>query len=275
MHASLLVKQAQDLVRIEDDALPAHTAVFAIVASMGLQGVRKARPEFGESLVVMGLGLLGLFAVRCAYLNGLFPLIAMDYNRRRRELALEFGADAAFSPDEPDLAERIRSLTGGKGADVVVEVTGNPEAVNEALDFTAPFGRVTLTGCSRTPTHELDFYHKVHRPGISIIGAHNMARPLHDARPGYWTMREDMALLLRLFSAGRIRTESLLDVVASPAAARRHFRLEEFYGKIRSLAHAEDQNRTDRHRSQSCFGKDGRSAPPQRILRGGRRRGGG
>ncbi len=219
MHTSRLVKQTQDLVRIDDDALSAHTAVFAIVAAMGLQGVRKARPEFGESLAVMGLGLLGLFAVRCAYLNGLFPLIAIDYNRRRRELALAFGADAAFSPDEPDLAEKIRSLTGGKGADVVVEVTGNPEALNGALDFTAPFGRVTLTGCSRTPTHELDFYHKVHCPGISIIGAHNMARPLHDARPGNWTMREDMALLLRLFSAGRIRTESLLNVVASPADA--------------------------------------------------------
>ena len=102
---------------------------------------------------------------------------------------------------------------------MVVEVTGNPEALNEALDFTAPYGRITLTGCSRTPTHEIDFYHKVHRPGISIIGAHNMARPLHDNRPGYWTMREDMALLLRLFSAGRIRTESLVDKVASPADA--------------------------------------------------------
>ena len=214
-----LVKQARDLVRIEDDALPAHVAVFAVIASMGLQGVRKARPEFGESLAVMGLGLLGLFAVRCAYLDGLFPVIALDFNERRRKLALEFGADAVFSPDEPELLERIRHLTRGNGVDVVVEVTGNPEALNEALDFTAPYGRITLTGCSRTPTHEIDFYHKVHRPGISIIGAHNMARPLHDNRPGYWTMREDMALLLRLFSAGRIRTESLVDKVASPADA--------------------------------------------------------
>ena len=64
IHSTHLVKQARDLVRIEDDTLPAHAAVFAVIASMGLQGVRKARPEFGESLAVMGLGLLGLFAVR-------------------------------------------------------------------------------------------------------------------------------------------------------------------------------------------------------------------
>lgn len=219
IHSSHLVKQARDLVRIEDDALSAHTAVFSIIAAMGLQGVRRARPEFGESLAVMGLGLLGLFAVRCSYLSGLYPVIAVDFNERRRKLALEFGADVAFSPDEPDLAEKIRHLTGGHGADVVVEVTGNPDALNGALDFTAPGGRVTLTGCSRTPTHEIDFYHKVHRPGISIIGAHNMARPLHDARPGCWTMREDMALLLRLFSAGRIQPELLVDQVASPKEA--------------------------------------------------------
>ena len=219
IHASHLVKEARDLVRIEDDDLPSHAAVFCVIAAMGLQGIRKARPEFGESMAVMGLGLLGLFAVRCASLNGLFPLIALDFNRKRRELAKEFGADEVFSPDDPELIAKIKNLTGGQGVDTVVEVTGNPDAINTALDFTAPFGRITLTGCSRTPTHEIDFYHKVHRPGISIIGAHNMARPRHDARPGYWTMREDMALLLRLFAAGRIRPESLINGIASPADA--------------------------------------------------------
>ena len=79
IHSTHLVKQARDLVRIENDTLPAHAAVFAVIASMGLQGVRKARPEFGESLAVMGLGLLGLFAVRCAYLDGLFPVIAIVF----------------------------------------------------------------------------------------------------------------------------------------------------------------------------------------------------
>lgn len=218
-HASLLRKSSGDLVRIPDDTLPSSAAVFCIIGAMGLQGMRRARPDFGESMAVMGLGVLGLFAVRCGCLGGLFPLIALDFNEKRRKIAVEFGADAAFSPGDPELVAKIRRLTGGKGCDIVVEVTGNPDALNGALDFTAPYGRVTLTGCSRTPTKEIDFYNKVHRPGISIIGAHNMARPGFNARPGCWTMREDMALLLRLFSAGRIHPERLITEICPPTAA--------------------------------------------------------
>lgn len=217
-HSSLLVKKAEDLVKIEDPALPSESAVFCIIGSMGLQGMRRAQPEFGESMAVLGLGLLGLFAVRCASLAGLFPLIGIDFNEKRRKLAEEFGADATFSPDAPELTAKIKALTGS-GVQVAVEVTGNPEALNQALDFTAPFGRITLTGCSRTPTREIDFYHKVHQPGIAILGSHNMARPRHDARPGCWTMREDMALLLRLFAAGRIHPERLLTERAKPENA--------------------------------------------------------
>ncbi len=222
-HSSLLVKKAEDLVKIEDDSLPSESAVFCIIGSMGLQGMRRARPEFGESMAVLGLGLLGLFAIRCAALSGLVPLIGIDFNEKRRKLAEEFGADATFSPDDPELAATIKRLTNGSGVDIAVEVTGNPDALNTALDFTAPYGRVTLTGCSRTPTREIDFYSKVHKPGISIIGAHNMARPHHDARPGCWTMREDMALLLRLFSAGRIRPERLIRDRLRPEEAPRFF----------------------------------------------------
>ena len=72
--------------------------------------------------------------LRCGCLGGLFPLIALDFNEKRRKIAVEFGADAAFSPGDPELVAKIRRLTGGKGCDIVVEVTGNPDALNGALD---------------------------------------------------------------------------------------------------------------------------------------------
>ena len=129
IHASHLLKQECDLVRIEDPALPAEEAVFSIVAAMGLQGLRKVRPELGESVMVMGQGLLGIFALQCARLSGAFPLIAFDFNPARRKLALELGADYAFSPDEPELEKRIMELTRG-GVNAVVEVTGAPTRLN-------------------------------------------------------------------------------------------------------------------------------------------------
>ena len=219
IHSSHQRKPARDVVAIPNDSLPSTSAVFCVIAAMGLQGVRRARPELGESLAVQGLGLLGLFAIRCASLSGAFPLIGIDFNEQRRKLAEEFGADAVLRPDAPGIIPEIRRLTGGAGVNVTVEVTGNPEALRQSLDFTAPGGRVTLMGCSRTPTREIDFYRQVHRPGISIIGAHNMARPLYEATPGCWTMREDMALLLRLFSAGRIHPERLISQIVAPSCA--------------------------------------------------------
>lgn len=218
-HRNYQLMPERDLVKITDDTLPSEEAVYCVVGCMGFQGVRRCRPEFGESLMVMGLGLLGQFAIQTARLSGCFPVIALDFNEKRRKIALATGADAAFSPDDPELEAKIRALTDGKGVDSVIEVTGNPQAVVQGLKLTARFGRFALVGCSRTPTENIDFYHLVHRPGISLIGAHNMARPLDDQRPGVWTMTEDMAVLLKFMAAGRLQSKPLHTMTADPADA--------------------------------------------------------
>ena len=218
-HSNYQKMPETDLVRIEDDDLPSEEAVFCVVGCMGFQGVRRCRPEFGESLMVMGLGLLGQFAVQTAHLSGCMPVIALDFIEARRKIARELGADAAFAPDDPELKSKVLELTGGRKCDSVVEVTGNPQAVVQGLELTARFGRISLVGCNRTPTEKIDFYNLVHRPGISVLGAHNMARPRDDRRPGVWTMKEDMATLLRFMSAGRLDSRKLLTMVADPAEA--------------------------------------------------------
>ena len=218
-HRNYQLMPEHKLVKIVHDSLPSEEAVYCVVGCMGFQGVRRCRPEFGESLMVMGLGLLGQFAVQTAHLSGCFPVIALDYNEKRRQIALGSGADYAFSPGDPELEEKVRAVTDGKGADSVIEVTGNPQAVVQGLKLTARFGRVSLVGCSRTPTENIDFYNLVHRPGISVIGAHNQARPLDDRRPGVWTMAEDMALLLKYMDAGRLQCKNLHSMTADPVEA--------------------------------------------------------
>ena len=218
-HCSYQLMPRYKLARIEDDNLPSEEAVFCTVGCMGFQGVRRCRPEIGESFMVMGLGLLGQFAIQTAHLSGAYPVIALDFNEKRRKLALALGADAAFSPDDPDLDAKIKAITHGRGVDAVAEITGNPQAVVQGLKLTAPGGRFSLVGCSRTPTENIDFYNLVHRPGIIILGAHNVARPLHDRRPGVWTMQEDMSVLLRYMSAGRLQSRPLIDLIADPADA--------------------------------------------------------
>lgn len=218
-HCSYQKMPRHKLAKIEDDTLPSEEAVFCTVGCMGFQGVRRCRPEIGESFMVMGLGLLGQFAIQTAHLSGAFPVIGLDFSEKRRDLALAHGADAVFSPDDPELEDKIKAITNGRKVDAVAEITGNPQAVVQGLQLTAPGGRFSLVGCSRTPTESIDFYNLVHRPGIIILGAHNVARPLHDRRPGLWTMQEDMSTLLRYMAAGRLKSRHLIDLLADPADA--------------------------------------------------------
>ena len=218
-HRNYQLMPEANLAKIEDDSLPAEEAVFCVCGCMGFQGVRRCRPEFGESLMVMGLGLLGQFAVQTARLSGCYPVIGLDFNASRRDIARELGADVVLAPDDSDLKDKTLALTDNRGCDSVIECTGNPQAVVQGLELTARFGRFALVGCNRTPTEKIDFYNLVHRPGISVIGAHNMARPHCERRPGVWTMKEDMTVLLRMLSAGRLKSRPLLTRVALPTEA--------------------------------------------------------
>ena len=218
VHRSYQKLPASKVVRIDYPELASEEAVFGVVGCMGFQGVRRCRVELGESVMVMGLGLLGQFAVQTAALSGALPVIALDFNVARRNIALKRGADAAFSPDMSGLEEEIKAMTGG-GCSSVIEITGNPQAVVQGLQLTAPGGRISLVGCSRTPTENIDFYNLVHRPGITVLGAHNMARPLNDGRPGVWTMRDDMKTLLRFMNAGKVSSCDLITMKSDPADA--------------------------------------------------------
>lgn len=218
-HASHAVKQTRDLVRIEDPALPANEAAFTIIAAMSLQGIRKACIELGETVAVMGQGLLGLFATQLARLDGALPLIALDLDPKRCELALKLGADHALSPKAEDFEETFRSLTDGQGANAIIEVTGVPMAMNQALACAAWRGRIVALGCTRERTNGIDFYQQIHKPGVSIIGAHNFVRPKHESSPGHWTMRDDLRALLRMISSKRLQVRPMISEQVSPEQA--------------------------------------------------------
>ena len=191
------------------EASIAHISVFPLAA------LRKTRVEAGESVLVMGQGILGLLAVVLARAMGAYPVIAVDPVAERREKALKHGADYAFDPFEEDFVQKVKNVTGG-GAKVAIEVTGVGEGLNGALDCMARFGRVALLGCTRVSDFTIDYYRKVHGPGITLIGAHTMARPDNESYPGYFTTIDDMKTVLNLCEGGRINLNVLVDEVHSP-----------------------------------------------------------
>ncbi len=217
-HRSHALQKADDLTVVGDD-IESLDAAFVVIAAMGLQGVRKLKLELGESAMVIGLGLLGVFATQLARIDGAIPVIVSDFDPARRALALDLGADHAFSPDDADLAERIRDLTDGEGPDAIVEVTGAAEALQDALKYVARQGRISLLGCTRVSDAPIDFYQYVHKPGVSLIGAHTFVRPKVDSYPGYWTARDDHRALLALIAAGRLKVRPIISEIVSPETA--------------------------------------------------------
>lgn len=216
--AHSLVDQKR-LTKIEDDSIPSLDAAFTVIASMGLGGVRKVEVELGESAMVMGLGLLGLFSVSFLRLSGAFPVIAADPNKKRREIALEMGADYALDPTEEGFTQEVLRLTDGKGINACVEVTGVSAAMQQALNCAARQGRISLLGCTRVSDCSVDYYTRVHKPGVTLIGAHNMVRPQVDSYPHHWTHHDDCRAILKLIGAGRLKVAPVRSRVVSPLEA--------------------------------------------------------
>lgn len=219
IHTEYNVIPESDVTLVEDAGIDSLDAAFVIIASMGLGGVRRLEIELGESAMVMGLGLLGMFAVQFCRLSGANPVIAADLNEERRKLALDLGADYALDPTAPDFVERVKSLTKGKGVRACVEVTGVSAAMNQALECASQMGRIALLGCTRVSDSSVDYYAQVHKPGVILIGAHNMVRPQVESYPHHWTHQDDCRAILDMISAGRIRPSDVLSRVVKPKQA--------------------------------------------------------
>ena len=200
------------------DSVSFSTAALAHIACFPLAAMRKCRLELGESALVMGLGVLGLIAVKVLRAAGAVPIIAADPIPEKRALAIKYGADFALDPLAPDFAARVKELTNG-GIHVAIEVTGVGQALDTTLDCMRPFGRVSLLGCTRDKNFTIDYYRKVHGPGITLVGAHTNARPGTDSSAGLWTVGDDLAAILRLVDAGRLSLDEMIEEVHTPADA--------------------------------------------------------
>lgn len=218
-HSKYNIRPESDITKVENDSVSSLDAAFVIIASMGLGGVRKLEIELGESAMVMGQGLLGIFATQFLRLSGANPVIAADLNPQRRELAIRLGADYAFDPSDKDFVQKVKEVTKGKGVNGCVEVTGIAQAMNQALECASWMGRISLLGCTRISDSKVDYYTQVHKPGIKLIGAHNFVRPKVESYPHHWTHQDDCTAIIDMIASKRIQVEPIVSRIESPVNA--------------------------------------------------------
>ncbi len=213
-HTDFNIVPEKQVVKIPD-GVGMREAAAVFISTFPMAALRKTRLEIGESMLVMGLGILGQFAVRLAVAAGAVPVIAADPVESRRKDALKGGADYALDPFDPGFAEKVKEISGG-GVNCAIEVTGQGAGLDETLDCMKEFGRVALLGCTRDKHFNIDYYRKVHCPGITLIGAHTRARPEETSYPHMFTHNDDMKVIMNLLQNGRLDYTSMLGPLHSP-----------------------------------------------------------
>ncbi len=209
-HTSHFVATSDSLLKVTETVLSSEEGVFFNLCAIAMQGVRKAKIELGEPVLVLGGGLIGLLGMQLAKLSGGLPVITADLSDNRLQLAKQVGADYALNSEAEDFNDRLDKITGVKGPAVVIEATGHPQVINTAFQLADWHGRVVLLASTRGETEHVNFYHDVHQKGLTVLGAHNSVRPRRESSPNFWTLRDDWELSLQLIAHHRIVVAPLI-----------------------------------------------------------------
>lgn len=158
-HAEV-VNVKENLVAKIPNEVTFDDAVFTVVGSIGLQGIRLINPTLGETIVVVGLGLIGLLTVQLLSANGC-NVIGIDIDEEKLELARSFGIKC-INPSIENSVKVVNSLTESHGSDGVIITASSPsnDILSNAAHMTRRKGRIVLVGVIGLNLNRADFYEK-------------------------------------------------------------------------------------------------------------------
>ena len=191
---------------------------FVAPGAIALHGVRLAQIGLGETVLIIGLGLIGQLAAQLVAAQGGIP-IGIDLSAERLAMFKNFGLPHAFNRNDPALPAAIERLTGGRGVDhaLITAATASSDPVILAGELCRDRGRVVVVGDVGMQVPRNIYYHKE----LSIIvsrsygpGRYDEQYELHgrDYPAGYvrWSERDNMAAFLQLAADGKINLKPLI-----------------------------------------------------------------
>ena len=198
--------------------LDSASAAWSCIARYGLGGAIRIGTSLGRSVAVLGLGVIGQIALRCLRAAGAFPVVGIDAVQMRREAALSGGADHVIDPQAEDTLPQLQRLLGKRGAEVVIDATGVPDAIPQAMALADSGGQVVVVGSPRGRAREVNFYDDLHRRYLEVTGAHGnmLFEPDHVRIPGTWEINKAQYWLLGALATGRLPLSGLVSHVIAP-----------------------------------------------------------
>jgi S-(hydroxymethyl)glutathione dehydrogenase/alcohol dehydrogenase len=217
----LVVVNSRAAIKIKDSiSLQAATLVGCAVTTGAGAVLRTARVECGQSVAVIGCGGVGLNSVIAASIAGAYPIVAVDPVAIKLDAAQKLGATAVISASGHDIAEAVRSATGG-GADVVIVAVGNSLAIEQGVEALAPGGKCVVVGAP--PSGE--------KISVDPHGLRGEERTLMGSSYGSCNPPLDFPMFIELYESGRLPLDDLVS---------RTYQLSEINEALANLAAGQD-----------------------------------
>ena len=183
-------------------SIPSEIAALfgcAVTTALGLVN-NEARLKIGQSIAVIGTGGVGLNIIQAAALVTANPIIAIDIQNERLQMAMQLGATHSINNKNNDLVENISKIAGSKGVDVIVDTSGVPELIEVAYRLTAPGGRMIMVGqphFSKSLT-------------IKNFSNNFTGKTIKDSEGGATNPVQDIPRYIKLFEDGKLELEKII-----------------------------------------------------------------
>lgn len=208
----------QNLVAKIPDNVTYEEASFTVISSIGLQGIRLVNPTFGETIVVIGLGLIGLITCQLLKANGC-TVIGYDFDESKVKLASSLGATAFKVSAETDPVKICIEKTNGVGVDgvVITASTQSDQVIAQAAQMSRKRGRIILVGVIGLDIKRSDFYEKELSFQVSCsYGPGRYDEQYEQRGQDYplpyvrWTEKRNFQAVLEAISTGSIQVKPLI-----------------------------------------------------------------
>jgi predicted dehydrogenase/threonine dehydrogenase-like Zn-dependent dehydrogenase len=200
------------------EPVPLEHAAITTIGSIAMQGLRQAEIRFGETVVVIGAGLIGVLAVQLAKAAGC-RVVAIDIDRERVERAIRFGAHAGFVATDPRMEEQARAFSRyGADAAVITAATHSSEPLETAAKLLRDRGRIVIVGDVGLDIARGPLYNKELSLALSRSYGPGRYDPVYEERGvdypiGYvrWTEQRNMEAFLDALASGAVNVAPLLE----------------------------------------------------------------
>jgi predicted dehydrogenase/threonine dehydrogenase-like Zn-dependent dehydrogenase len=217
-HHAEVVRVPRNLVASIPDQVDDETAAFTVLGAIAMQGIRLVNPSVGETVVVTGLGLIGLLTVQILKANGC-RVLGVDFDSAKCEFARQFGAEVVDLSKEQDPVVMAEAFSRGRGVDAVI-ITASSESndiVSQAATMCRKRGRIVLVGVVGLELSRADFYEKELTFQVSCsYGPGRYDEDYEDKGMDYpfgfvrWTEQRNFEAVLDLMASGSINVKSLI-----------------------------------------------------------------